>query len=508
MRLYYSSLGIFSLLLIVTFALLDSAAPSGRRLAKVGGIDPVGYFGVAHSLLFDRDFDLTNQFARLPPDANSYTLVQKATGRPGSVWAIGYSLASIPFLAAGTLADRIAGHPADGYSQFALAGYCMTNLAATCVGLFALFDFVCGSGALWGLSREKAAKFALAATAAVFLGTSVGYFAFSQMSHACEFCFLTLLLGYWWRVRKSGSWKHWAVLGALGGFLELCRWQDSVYLIGPILFDLLDRGPRKDWFPRLRNFAIYGAIAAIFWIPQCFEWLAIYGKFRPFPPAIGAGFFVFPPRYVLDLLFSTRSGGWFSWTPVCLIGLCGLVYGAVKRPREFIPWLVPLGLEMLVVASTTTWHGGNSFGARYMTSAAPLTGLGLASALYASRRRGQILLAAATAMACLFTMLFMVQYRLDLIPKGERLTTGEYLGDKLRILTARKRKIEVLRAEKLLHDGQPAAAAAALETASARYGGDRELLEALEQAYRASGQTTEMSNAEARLDVLMRTRWR
>jgi len=448
MRRYFFILGAFSIALIATFVALDSIAPAGRRLAKISGIDPVGYFGIAHSLLFDHDVDLSNEFERVPPDDNPYTKVQIATHHPGSVWPLGYSLVTIPFLATGVLVDRLAGNPADGYSRFAVLGYCLTNLVLTCIGLFAMFVFLSESGVLWRASTQQRSRYALASVGAFFLGTTVGYYAFTELSHACEFCCVSLLLLCWWRVRERLDARSWAALGLIGGFLSICRWQDSVYLLAPILFDVMNRGLRAGRLARLRNFAIYCAVAAVFWLPQGLEWRSIYGSFRLFPP-LGSGFFVFPPRYILELLFSTRSGGWLSWTPLCLIGLAGLIYGAVKNYRVFLPWLIPLALEILLMGSTTTWHGGNSFGSRYMTSAAPLVGWGLATSLLASNRAGKMALSAATAAACLFTLLFAVQFRLDLIPKGERLTTAEYLTDKFRIDRAWRRKQAVTRAGSL-----------------------------------------------------------
>jgi len=47
---------------------LDRIAPANRRLIKIRGEDPVAYFGMTHSILFDRDFDLRNEFQHAPPD--------------------------------------------------------------------------------------------------------------------------------------------------------------------------------------------------------------------------------------------------------------------------------------------------------------------------------------------------------------------------------------------------------------------------------------------------------
>jgi len=74
----------FSLAILGTYITLDQIAPAGRRLVKIRGEDPVNYFGIAHSVLFDRDFNLNNEYEHMPPDGKRWTLNQPGTGLPGS----------------------------------------------------------------------------------------------------------------------------------------------------------------------------------------------------------------------------------------------------------------------------------------------------------------------------------------------------------------------------------------------------------------------------------------
>jgi hypothetical protein len=85
LRPYYALLFAFAGFLIVALLVLDAFAPGDRRVAKITGVDGPVYFGIAHSLLFDRDFDLTNEIQHFEPADRMWTLVQKSTGRPGSV---------------------------------------------------------------------------------------------------------------------------------------------------------------------------------------------------------------------------------------------------------------------------------------------------------------------------------------------------------------------------------------------------------------------------------------
>jgi hypothetical protein len=500
----YLILAGFALLLLTSFIVLDAMAPGGRRLAKVKGIDTVNYFGISHSLLFDHDFNLTNEFTHVAPDSRIWSPVQKNTGLPGSVWGYGYSALELPFLATGTLLDAVAGHPADGYSAFAIYLYCLGNVVMTGLGLLALFALLCRVGTERGISEEKVTGYSLLVTFAVFFGTNVGYYAFPQVAHAATFLLASLFLAYWWKVRTSNKARAWLLLGLIGGFLSICRWQDIIFLGGPGLFDLLSGTPWKSPWPWLRSRLFYVAGAGICWIPQVIEWRAIYGKYLTMPQ--GAGFIVFPPAFIREVLFSSRNG-WFLWTPLTLIGVLGLLYGALRFTREFIPWIVVIALEVTVIGSMPTWHGYDSFSSRYLLTNSPLVGLGLFTlvcSLSPLLRRG---LVAAIAACCIFTMLFAVQYRLDLIPNNETLTSSELFTDKLRLLQVRRRKHAALTARLLLSRGQASDAVLVLEQATS-LGDDRDVLGAMGSAYRAKGDDRLARAADLKVQEFRDSRWR
>lgn len=497
----YSALALFSAALIVCFLLIDSMAPAGRRLAKIAGIDPAGYFGLAHSLVFDHDFDLSNEFQRVPPGDNLWTRVQSETGHPGTVWPIGYSLWATPFLAAGTALDGLAGNPADGYSRFAMLGYCLTNVVLTCVGLFALFTLLHEVAMLWGVGSPQSGGYALLVTGATFFGTSVGYYAFSQMSHASEFCFMSLFLRYWWKFRERGDLRSWAILGLIGGALSITRWQDALYLGAPVLFNAMERGLKKDIGLRLRNFAVYGGVVAFCWIPECLELRYMFGRLLLVAP-LSKGYFVFPPQFVPQVLFSSRAG-WFLWTPLAFLGFCGLLMGLVKMTRVFLPWIVAFALEVALIGSAVTWHGGDSFSSRYLTSGTPLISIGLITILCLSTAGIRRIAIAGIVACCMFAALFALQFRLDLVPRDDQLTVAECFTDKLRLPQVRRRKLVVQKAQDLMQQGSPEAAVQSLEDAARTYGVDRDLLSVLAKAYRKSGREAEADSIDKQRQALM-----
>ena len=500
-RLCYLALALFTLALVVAFIAIDTLAPAGRRLAKVAGVDPPDYFSVSHSVLFDHDFDLSNEWAVNPPADSIWTRVSKVTGHPASAHPIGYPLLAMPFLAAGTAVDRLAGNPADGYSRFAMLGYCLTNVVLTGLGMIALFYFLLDvSGELWG---HRAPGFPLLATIAVFFGTSVAYYTFSQMSHAATFFATSLFLSCWWKIRESTAIKGWLLLGLFGGILSITRWQEVFFAGAPFLFDLANKKLYSHFRLFLRSRLAYVAVILLCWVPQLMEWKFMYGKYLANP--VGEGFWRFPLPYVPQVLFSSQNG-WFLWTPLCFLGACGLVYGLLRFGRVFLPWLIVIALDITLISSTPSPEGADAFSIRYLTSCAALIALGLLVLLNSTRRWMRWTVVSLSTLCCLFTCLFAVQFRLDLIPRHERLTAAELFTDKLRLLQVNRQKHAADQAEDLVKQGNAQAAIQVLEQASARYGQGRYILTAMRDAYRAGGDAAKAENANRQLDHLLQSR--
>jgi len=488
-------------LLAAVFVVGDWMAPAGRRLAKIDGDDPPMYFDVCHALLFHGSFDLAPEYLRVRPAADLVTPISPITGHRTSPFPIGYSILAIPFLAAGTVVDAIAGNPADGFSHYAVLSYCLTNVVLTGLGLIGLFTFLYEAASSWdGVSPARANILALATTFAVFFGTSVGYYAFSEMSHAATFLTGSVFLAWWWRVREQTDVRSWAILGLLAGAVSLARWQDIFFVGAPLLCDLM-----AGWSAislRIRSRVVYAAVIALCGVPQMLEWKFMFGKYLTVPQ--GASFFVFPPPFIPNVLFSSEHG-WFIWTPLALIGLLGLIAGAMQAPRVFAPWIAAIALEVGLIASLPlTWHGGPGFGNRYMTSSSAVIGLGLLFLLCRSARPVRILVATVAAVCCVFSVLFAVQFRLDLIPKLDRLTPAELFADKLNMFQVRRQTLAAQQADNLIFGGAPAQAVKILQAAADPP--NPGVLSELTKAYRAMGQETKAQETEKRLHELLGTR--
>jgi hypothetical protein len=415
-------LALFSLCLIAGLFALNDLAPASRRLIKLGGLDAYYYYADAHSLLFDRDFDLRNELRVLKPPVSVFPGWKGADGMPGSPWAVGYPILSIPFLAAGTIADALDGRPSDGYGTGALTAYFLANVIFVCAGLLFQAKFLERSGAgPWPAALISLAMWPL---------TSLIYYTYSPLSHAATFLMTAAFLYAWTWVQPSGRLRDWFLFGLCGGLMSICRWQDGAFLIAPFLLAVCARRlmPLQRWLA-------FGAGIAVCWIPQIVQWKVVYGKFVTMP--YGPGFSEFPPRHALDVLFSSNHG-WFVWTPAALLGVIGLATAA----RQLWPWLLVIAAEVGVLGSLPKfWNCTDSFGMRSLTSCVPLLALGIAVLWMKTRTgRGRAALAGIMAVCGVYTVLFAVQFRLDLIPHDGDLTVSQLLWDKVFLRRAYLRK--------------------------------------------------------------------
>jgi hypothetical protein len=418
--------------LVAALFAMSAASLGGRAVISIKGLDPQYYFGTAHALLFHHDFNLTDEFRVLRPMQTGAGGFRGGTGLPGSPYAIGYSILSIPFLAAGTAIDALSGRPADGYSAAAIFCYFLANVTFVAIGMVCLSRF---------LQRVGLAPWqAVFLTLAIWFSTTVGYYTFSPMSHASTFMMSAAFLLVWWQVKESNELTAWLSLGICGGLLSICRWQDVLFLLAPPLYELVGR--RR--LVALWKWCAYCAAAVLCWVPQIAQWKEIYGRYLTIPQ--GPGFLEFPPRFMALVLLSSNHG-WFIWTPITIVGLAGLLAGASKNAALYGPWIAVIVLEVGVMGSMpTNWNCDDSFGIRSLTSCIPSIAWGTAVLISrANRRAVKLLLGGFIGVCVVYTTLFAVQFRLGLIPRGGPLTMSELLWDKLSLKKAYQRRIHELR---------------------------------------------------------------
>lgn len=386
--------------------------------------DGVGYYAYLHALLLRGDLDFQDEWRHGNPsfvhnrvDAAGHLKPDQftATGHVANHFAVGPALLWAPFVAPVhgilTLLHAL-GLPVspDGYSR----PYRMAVAFGTAVyGLLCL-----------GLSYRLAARYvhraaARLATLAIWFGTSfVVYLYFNpSWAHIPAAFAVAWFLDYWHRTQPERTRQQWFLLGLLGG-LMLDVYYLNVTVLVVLLWDLhaawrLPTHRRKaSWATAL--VAMGGFLA---FLPTLVTRWILYGS--PLTTGYTKLWEWTSPHFFSVLLSSNH--GLFSWTPLVLLAVVGLILYARRDPRLGLPLLLCFWLTAYVVGSYENWHGIASFGNRFFVSLTPLFVFGLAALLDRLRtaaRRAVLWPLGGTLVGALvvWNLAFVFQWGVHLIP--------------------------------------------------------------------------------------------
>jgi predicted Zn-dependent protease len=135
-----------------------------------------------------------------------------------------------------------------------------------------------------------------------------------------------------------------------------------------------------------------------------------------------------------------------------------------------------------------------------------VAGIGLALVIWRVPRKYQPVLWAFIVVGSIWSMAFAAQYRLDLLPKNDRLVAAEVIHDKLHLRDAVTRAKLGRQAAGMVRQGQGEQAVQAIDKTIQRYGEDRTLLKTLAQAYAATGDSAQAQLANDRLQQFLAKR--
>ena len=355
-------------LLMVLVALAQLPAVYSR----LGG-DGFQYYVLARSPLFDRDFDLANDYQGLGARP-----IVSPQGEVTSRAPLGVSIVWLPPLLLAHAGVELAswlGAPVrpDGFS----APYQSAVTSATYVYC------VLGLAVLEGMLRRfYGPPIAVLSTLAIWLATPLFFYAAANpsMSHGASAALATLLVAAWLRFRHSDRPAHWALIGVVGALLSLVRVQDAVLLLLPMLDLVRTRGPRAGG--RVAAFAAGPAAAGLL---QAVVWARLWGGgFVGSLARQGLGFTL--ELAWLQMLLSPRHG-LFTWTPLYLAACAGWLLWLRRDARLAAYFVLAFVLAVAVNASMGDWWGSEAFGQRRLLGLTPLFGLGLGEALAFVRRR-------------------------------------------------------------------------------------------------------------------------
>lgn len=352
-------------------AMIAMPKPDGRVVFG----DATHHFVQLRSMVYDGDLDFRNEYARLYQfddafEARWMARAETSTGLvrnympigPALLWAPLYLLLSALQLVASWIGLAA---PPDGFSRLVqMAPGISGVIAATIAALIA-----------WRCARTHAGGTAAAlAVFGVWIGSHAVYYSLvsPSYSHAASMLTASLFVQSWLGARDRPSVNLLAVWGGLAGLAALMRWQDAVFVIIPVIEALRWRVPM---LRRLLGCVVVGMAFTLAFSPQMLVWQALYGQLLSIPQ--GPSFMQWTQPHLWDVLFSDNHG-LFTWAPILIPAVIGLVSIAVSQPAWRLPLATVVLLSWYVNAAVADWWAGEAFGARRFLSLFPLFVLGLA----------------------------------------------------------------------------------------------------------------------------------
>ncbi len=427
--------------------------------------DGIYYYAYLRSIVLDHDVNFANDLAPFAGQtvsgasiSNPHVIKQLESGvttpagRTPNLFSIGPAIVWSPFfvithgIAKITGSIGLTGAVADGFTKIELLS---PSIATSLYGLLGLL-FACGllvRALPTTLDAKHKQKIAAGAVLAIMFGTNLFYYLTfeASMSHGVGFFAVTLLIWAWqrWRLAKmatASAWQgiaRWLMIGLLAGLVVAVRWQLLlVVLVIPgvdLTVRLIRALVRKKW-SAVRDEILRGGLvllgAVIVFAPQLFAWRYLYGSWLVIPQ--GSGFLDWTSPNALAVLFSTRHG-LFSWTPLILVAVLGVVLALVRRKQmATLPPTLPAYaiaiflLQIYINGAAIEWWGGDAFGARRFTDISIVFMFGLAF-LFAQTTTVWARRALATVVTILIVanLLFMQAYRHNLISHAEPVAIGQ-----------------------------------------------------------------------------------
>lgn len=408
---------------------------------RIYGADEIKYFAPLRSVYFDGDLHYANEydyFIRRDPVAHAglvpYRDEVTSTGRRLNDGPIGTALLWAPFYVAADIGVMVTGWfgsevPRDGYSWPYIWAVSLGSLFWGTLGLFLTYR----------ICREFAdAAASTAALVGIWFATPVVFYLYitPPMAHANSLFAVSLFLFIWLHTRDERQVREWAVLGVAAGIMVLVRELNWLLLLVPAVDELFEawdayrvarvesaldgRGLAATWWgrfgPRASGWVAMAIPLFLLLLPQLFVYRALHGTFGPTPFVVDK--FSAYPVHAVEVLFSGFHG-LFSWSPITLLGVFGLLPLARRNLRVAIALFVVFAVEVAVIGSYDTWWGGASFGARRFINCMPIFAVGLAVLIDGMREPGRRFVTALIAVLIIWNFGLAVQYSTGIIPRDQ-----------------------------------------------------------------------------------------
>lgn len=341
----------------------------------IGG-DAVYYYTSLRSIVIDKDLNFKNEFEYFYNQKSSFTGNRKLpfilaknpqTGKLPTKYPIGSTIFLIPpffithiiLVLLQELGIRIA---TDGYSIIYQLSAAIGSLFYVGFGLLLIYHLG---------KKIFNSKIAFLATLAVWLATPLIYYMTMEplTSQPLSFFCVSTFIYIWYTTRNNRKLYQWILLGITGGLMSIVRYQDSLFLLIPII-----DGFRK-FLPNLFKILIFIIAAGSIISIQLYINNYLFGS--PFNTGVyEAGFPNLTSPKILYTLFSFERG-LFVWSPILIFALIGLYWFSKKFKFVSSLLLVSFLLQVYVVSSWIDPTQGDSFGNRILLNSNIIFSLGL-----------------------------------------------------------------------------------------------------------------------------------
>jgi hypothetical protein len=357
---------------------------------------------------------------------SGFTLIVRwpETGRWLNIHPIGVAVLMLPFFVPAHLLTLWSNLTPDGFSLYYQHAAGLAGLTYMLIGLAILRRM---------LLEHFRAGVTLATLITITFGTNLFHYgtADATFSHAFAFfsiCALVALTERWWQMPTIGCGIG---LGAIAGLVVLIRHTNAIFLLIVPLYGVAsahDAGslPRRLWQHR-RPLAAMAVTFAIVVFPQLLIYKRATMRWLVSPYAgLGLGF-NFASPHLAQVLFSTQKGLFF-WSPALLLAVAGMASPRGSARQRRIGAAVGLGIETYLIASFSDWQFAGSYGHRAFTDSLGILALFLASFFEWTDERPRVVpvVAAATTLAVVLSIVQMIQYWLRIIPMWDT-TWGQYV---------------------------------------------------------------------------------
>ncbi|MGE5140252.1 MAG: glycosyltransferase family 39 protein, partial [Rudaea sp.] len=427
---------------------------------RVAASDEIEYFSYLHSIVFDHDLDFRDEYQHFcdlnPPDCTAsrfretFLDQQTPTGLQINFGPIGSALLWLPFylfahpVALGLHALNPA-IPADGYSLPYIYAISFSSLLYGWLGIILSYR----------LAREFVGeKIALGAALVVLFASNAVYYLYvaPAMSHANSLFASALFVFIWYFTRASrgrGEWKPWVLLGLSGALMTMVREQEAIFVLLPLVEQAAlltgitspgsahdaGRPPARRAAAAVTGLGAMGLAWFVAFVPQLVVYRVLNGNFLPARDVTQK--FTWDGAHILDVLFSNFHG-LFSWTPVTLLAVLGLVYLWRRDRVVALAFIITFAAEVYLLGSFSTWFGGAAFGMRRFVNCTVLFIVGLALLADAARRRIPLaFLAAGGLLLVVWNLFFIVQFATGLIDRQRPVDFGKLAYNQLLVVPER-----------------------------------------------------------------------